>query len=320
MRKRERVANLPQSDIISRYVHLFLLPFSSSPLPLPPAFRSTFPPFSALFHMQNHRRRSIVVHCGIGPVHPSFISRHPSVPSSETSSSSPSSSVLAHPSRFILSLSRRRVTYLYTARLVPKFFFYFLDFCSGRAAAVSLFQRVQNKQIKSLIRSFRGLSPLPVRFPSRRARAPLRQLRPLLPSFLHRHRIALRIPGIHQRAILQSLCSPSRPFSFLSHLSFSLYELNILTIFCLLVIAFASRFFCLLIKGIKREILCPISDTSKNLPSLLQYFFKDVKTFMCYIYQLNFLMQIIFNVSRKKKLNVNNVYIRVITELVSFLS
>lgn len=75
MRKRERVANLPYSDIISRYVHLFPLPFSSSPLP--PAFRSTFPPFSALFHMQNHRRRSIVVHCGIGPVHPSFISRHP---------------------------------------------------------------------------------------------------------------------------------------------------------------------------------------------------------------------------------------------------
>lgn len=43
-----------------------------------PSTDSMFPLFSALFHMQNHRRRSIVVHCGIrslGPVyHTSFIS------------------------------------------------------------------------------------------------------------------------------------------------------------------------------------------------------------------------------------------------------
>jgi len=70
--------------IISRYIHVLLSsnppPPSPSIPPLAPAFGSAFSPFSALFHMQNHRRRSIVAHCGIGslgPVyHTSFISPH----------------------------------------------------------------------------------------------------------------------------------------------------------------------------------------------------------------------------------------------------
>lgn len=144
MRKRERVANLPYSDIISRYVHLFPLPFSSSPFP-PPRLQIYV---SSILGSLSYAKPSSAFHCGAlwDRSSPSLVYFAPpsSVPFSETSSSfsSPSSSVLAHPSRFILSLSRRRVTYLYTARLVPKFFFYFLDFCSGRAAAVSLFQRV----------------------------------------------------------------------------------------------------------------------------------------------------------------------------------